>query len=78
MSLLFLCPFEATLIGQLLHFEMLKYGFKACTIGRSTHDSYHHTDDKWFGVTYIEDKEEVINNFKELLAQGAYPKTFFE
>ena len=36
------------------------------------------TDDKWFGVTYIEDKEEVINNFKELLAQGAYPKTFFE
>lgn len=30
------------------------------------------TQDKWFGVTYKEDKESVINAFKELYAQGVY------
>ncbi len=30
------------------------------------------TQDKWFGVTYKEDKESVINAFKELYAKGVY------
>jgi len=30
------------------------------------------TEDKWFGVTYKEDKEAVVNAFKELIAGGVY------
>lgn len=30
------------------------------------------TDDIWFGVTYKEDKESVVNSFKELYAAGEY------
>ena len=30
------------------------------------------TEDKWFGVTYKEDKEAVVNAFKELIAKGVY------
>ncbi|MBE5954937.1 MAG: nucleotidyltransferase [Lachnospiraceae bacterium] len=30
------------------------------------------TEDKWFGVTYKEDKEAVVNAFKELIANGVY------
>lgn len=30
------------------------------------------TQDKWFGVTYKEDKEFVVNSIKELIAQGLY------
>lgn len=32
------------------------------------------TDDKWFGVTYAEDKDTVVNAFKELIEKGVYPK----
>ncbi len=31
------------------------------------------THDKWFGVTYAEDKEYVQNAFKELIENGVYP-----
>lgn len=31
------------------------------------------THDKWFGVTYKEDKESVVNSFKALIDAGAYP-----
>lgn len=31
------------------------------------------TNDKWFGVTYIEDKPHVVEKFKELKESGAYP-----
>ena len=31
--------------------------------------------DKWFGVTYKEDKEAVVNSIKELIASGIYPET---
>lgn len=31
------------------------------------------TKDRWFGVTYQEDKELVQNSFKELIEQGVYP-----
>jgi UTP-glucose-1-phosphate uridylyltransferase len=32
-----------------------------------------HTHEKWFGVTYREDREMVINSFKELVDNGVYP-----
>ena len=31
------------------------------------------TRDKWFGVTYKEDKESVVASFKKLIADGVYP-----
>ena len=36
------------------------------------------TKDKWFGVTYKEDKEFVKNSFKELIAKGEYKENLFE
>lgn len=35
------------------------------------------THDKWFGVTYQEDKEFVINSFKELIKAGVYPENLY-
>ncbi len=35
------------------------------------------TPDKWFGVTYAEDKALVIDSFKELYAAGAYEADLF-
>ena len=35
------------------------------------------TDDKWFGVTYKEDKEFVVNSFKELVDKCVYPDKLF-
>ncbi len=32
--------------------------------------------DKWYGVTYKEDKEEVMRAFREFSEQGIYPKNF--
>ena len=32
--------------------------------------------DKWYGVTYKEDKETVVNAFRELKKQGVYPENF--
>ena len=32
--------------------------------------------DKWYGVTYKEDKENVVNAFKALKAEGVYPDEF--
>ncbi len=32
------------------------------------------SNDKWFGVTYQEDKEIVVNTIKRLLEKGVYPK----
>ena len=36
------------------------------------------TSDKWFGVTYREDKETVVNSFLELIDKGEYPSRLFE
>lgn len=36
------------------------------------------TDDKWFGVTYKEDKESVIRSFAQLIEEGKYPRRLFE
>lgn len=33
-----------------------------------------HTKDKWFGVTYAEDKDAVKAAFKDLVAKGIYPE----
>ncbi|MDF2588804.1 MAG: hypothetical protein K0S41_2645 [Anaerocolumna sp.] len=35
------------------------------------------TNDKWFGVTYKEDKEMVVNSFKALVEKGMYPAKLF-
>lgn len=35
------------------------------------------TNDKWFGVTYKEDKPVVVASFKELIRQGQYPEKLF-
>lgn len=36
------------------------------------------TSDKWFGVTYAEDKEIVISAFRSLIAEGVYKSPLFE
>ncbi len=35
------------------------------------------TKDKWFGVTYKEDKEFVVKSFLELVKKGVYPEKLF-
>ena len=35
------------------------------------------THDKWFGVTYAEDKQIVIDSFAKLIADGVYEKDLF-
>ena len=35
------------------------------------------THDKWFGVTYAEDKQTVIDSFARLVADGVYKKDLF-
>ncbi len=35
------------------------------------------TSDRWFGVTYKEDKEAVVNSIKELIDKGEYPSKLF-
>ena len=34
--------------------------------------------DKWFGVTYKEDKETVVQCIRELVEKGEYPEKLFE
>lgn len=36
------------------------------------------TNDKWFGVTYKEDKQSVVDSFKALYAQGVYKENLYE
>lgn len=35
------------------------------------------TRDAWFGVTYKEDKEAVVESFKELIADGVYAENMY-
>lgn len=37
-----------------------------------------HSSDRWYGVTYKEDKETVVNAIKELKKQGVYPTKLWE
>ena len=34
------------------------------------------TNDQWHGVTYTEDKPDVVAAFKKLIAEGKYPAEF--
>ena len=34
------------------------------------------TDDKWFGVTYKEDKPAVVESFRKLIEEGVYREEF--
>lgn len=36
------------------------------------------TPDKWFGVTYREDKQAVVDSLRALIADGVYPERLFE
>ena len=36
------------------------------------------TTDKWFGVTYAEDKQYVMDSFKKLIADGVYKEKLFD
>lgn len=36
------------------------------------------TDDTWFGVTYKEDKESVVNSIKQLIAEGIYKADLYD
>ena len=36
-----------------------------------------HTNDKWFGVTYKEDKPVVVESIKKLIQEGKYPEKLF-
>ena len=35
------------------------------------------TKDKWFGVTYKEDKEAVVQSFKKLIEDGVYREELY-
>ena len=35
------------------------------------------THDRWFGVTYAEDKQTVVDSFAQLIAGGVYRKDLF-
>ena len=35
------------------------------------------TDDKWFGVTYKEDKALVVESFRKLIADGVYGQELY-
>lgn len=36
------------------------------------------TPDKWFGVTYKEDKQAVVDSLRALIAKGVYPERLYE
>ena len=36
------------------------------------------TNDRWFGITYKEDKDLVVNSFKNLIEKGEYSSNLFE
>ena len=35
------------------------------------------TDDRWFGVTYREDKPAVVESFRQLIAEGVYREDLY-
>jgi len=49
--------------------DMLKAGTATVKVLKTT--------DKWFGVTYKEDKDYVIESFKKLIADGVYSERLF-
>ena len=49
--------------------ELLEGGVADVTVLKS--------EDEWFGVTYKEDKEYVIESIKKLITNGVYPNKLF-
>lgn len=49
--------------------DMVKAGEVEVTVLKST--------DRWFGVTYKEDKESVVKSFQKLIDKGEYPSRLF-
>ncbi|MBR1383266.1 MAG: nucleotidyltransferase [Ruminococcus sp.] len=50
--------------------KLLKSGEAECTLLES--------HDKWFGVTYKEDKQAVADSISQLIAEGAYPEKLWK
>ena len=51
-------------------FETIKNGQATCKILR--------TSAVWHGMTYKEDKEDLVNSIRELVENGIYPKTLWK
>ena len=50
--------------------ELLKAGLAEVTVLKSV--------DRWYGVTYKEDKDTVVNAIKDLKHKGLYPEKLWE
>ena len=53
---------------------MPRYGRKSVSYTHLGEVTVLHSKDKWFGVTYKEDKGVVVAAIRELLEKGAYPQ----
>lgn len=62
-------PLKDEFLLPIIADEMLKEG---------TEFSVLPTDDKWFGVTYKEDKATVVNSLKELTRKGVYKHPLYD
>jgi hypothetical protein len=63
-------PLKAEYLLPMIVDDLIKEGKAEVTV--------LHTMDKWFGVTYKEDKEYVVKSFQKLVEEGIYPKKLFE
>lgn len=62
-------PLKAEYLLPILIGDLLRE--KKCTV------KVLETQDKWFGVTYKEDKEAVVQNFRKLIADGIYEEELY-
>ncbi len=70
----YLCLFVAILIRLLvaIFHPTLTPAIADSQLKAGTQFTMLPTDDKWFGVTYKEDKPAVMESFRELIRSGAY------
>ena len=61
-------PMKSEYLLPIIAYEQLHAGEKFTVLP---------TDDKWFGVTYKEDKLAVMESFRELIKSGAYSEDLF-
>lgn len=62
-------PLKAEYLLPILIGDLLRE--KKCTV------KVLETQDKWFGVTYKEDKEAVVQNFRKLIADEIYEEELY-
>ena len=62
-------PLKCEYFLPLVVTELIEEGKAKIQVLRST--------DKWYGVTYKEDKQTVIDSFAKLVADGVYQKNLF-